>query len=172
MEVVLNDDKLLDSEVDEISKKVRVFLIDKNNNILIANYNGVIMLPGGKVDKGETIVEALCRELNEELGQVYSSDELKYFMRLKHYQKNYPKMEDIIINRIVETDYYIGTYKEINKSFQQLSDKEKKGNFKLELVSLNDLEDIVFNNSNSNPRNKYFKDELLKVLSIFMCSKN
>lgn len=169
MEVLLNEGSLLDSDVQEISNKVRVLLLDKDNNILIANYNGVIMLPGGKLDNNETISEAICRELNEELGQIYTPEELTYFMTLKHYQKDYPKVEDVIVNRLVKTYYFIGSYKDINFDLQQLSEREKKANFKLELISFDELENIVLNNKVDNPRNKYFQDELLEVLK---CYKN
>ena len=169
MEILLNRDELLDNEINEKSLKVRALLFDENNNVLVANYNGVIMLPGGKLDTNETISEAICRELNEELGQIYTPEELTYFMTLKHYQKDYPKVMDNIVNRLVETSYFIGLYKDINIDSQSLSEKETNGNFRLELVSLNDLEEIVLNNKVDNPRNKYFQDELLEVLK---CYKN
>lgn len=66
MEVLLNEDKLLDNDIHETSLKVRVLLFDDNNNVLVANYNGVLMLPGGKVDSGENISDALSRELSED----------------------------------------------------------------------------------------------------------
>lgn len=34
------------------------------------------MQPGGKIDAGESALEALCRELNEELGLIVNSDQL------------------------------------------------------------------------------------------------
>lgn len=145
-------------------------LIYNNKNILISNYNGVLILPGGKLDKDETNAEALIRELKEEIGQEYNKEELNYFMTLKHYQKNYPRMENYLVNRIVQASYFVGTYKEINNNLQQLSDREKKGKFKLELelISLDELETIVLNNINDNLRNIYFQEELLEVLSKFM----
>lgn len=77
-------------------------------------------------------------------------------------------MENYLVNRIVQTSYFVGTYKEINNNLQQLSDRENKCNFKLELISLDELETIVLNNINDNLRNIYFQEELLEVLSKFM----
>ena len=171
MEVLLNRDKLLDNEINEKSLKVRALLFDENNNVLVANYNGVLMFPGGKVDKDENLLDALCRELSEELGNIYNSEELTFFMTLNFYQKGYPKVEDVIVNRLVKTHYYIGTYKDINFDLQQLSEREKKSNFKLELISFDELENIVLNNTNNNPRNKYFQDELLEVLKCYKKNK-
>lgn len=171
MEVLLNEDKLLDSDIQEISLKVRTLLFDENNNVLVANYNGVLMLPGGKIDIDETIFDAIIRELKEELGQEYKKEELTYFMSLIHYQKNYPKIEDVIVNRLVQTSYFIGNYKTINSSLQQLSEREKKAKFRLELIPFEELENIVLNNINDNPRNKYFQDELLEVLKYYKKNK-
>lgn len=58
-----------------------------------------------------------------------------------------------------------GLYKDIKKNSQKLTEKEQKDNFKLELVSLEELENIIMNNKNDNPRNIYFQKELLIILA-------
>lgn len=108
MELVINDDNLQFNEVEEFSSKVRAILVDENNKILIANYGNVILLPGGKVDDGETILTAITRELSEELGQKYNKEELDLFVTLSYYQKNYPKRDGILQNRLVQTHYFVG----------------------------------------------------------------
>lgn len=171
MEILLNKDKLLDSDINERSLKVRALLFDENNKVLVANYNGVLMLPGGKVDNGENIIDALSRELSEELGNTYTGDELTYFMTLNFYQKDYPKIEDVMVNRLVRTYYFVGSYKAINNDLQQLSEREKKAKFRLELIPLDELENIVLSNNTDNPRNRYFQDELLEVLKHYKKNK-
>ena len=52
MKFIINEDNLHYNEVNEFSSKVRAILIDDNNQILIANYGNIILLPGGKVDNG------------------------------------------------------------------------------------------------------------------------
>lgn len=167
MELVINDSNLQIDEVQEFSSKARAILIDKNNRILIANYGNVILLPGGKVDGGETITEAIIRELREELGQEYNAGELDFFVTLNYYQKDYPKRDGTFENRLVQTHYFVGPYKGIKKDTIKLTEKEKKDNFRLELVSLEGLENMIVKNVNDNPRNIYFQRELLTVLDSY-----
>ena len=58
-------------------------LISKDNNFLLANrpvgkpYEGYWEFPGGKIETGESIHQALARELREELGiEVFESVEI------------------------------------------------------------------------------------------------
>lgn len=167
MELVINHDNLQFDEVKELTSKARAILVDENNRILVANYGNVILLPGGKVDEGETLSEAITRELSEELGQDYSANELDFFLTLNYYQKNYPKRDGTFQNRLVQTHYFVGSYKGIKKESQKLTEKEQKGNFRLELVLLEELENIILNNKNNNPRNIYFQQELLNILASY-----
>ena len=172
MQLVINEDNLKISDVDDYSTKVRAILVDEDNKILIANYHSMILLPGGKVDEGETLSTAITRELSEELGQDYDEKELESFVTLNYYQKNYPKIDGILKNRLVKTHYFVGKYKEIKKDLQKLTEREKRGNFRLELVSLEELENLILNNQNNNPRNIYFQKELLTILEMYKNIEN
>lgn len=167
MELIINEDNLNVYEVQEFSTKVRTILVDENNRILIANYGNVILLPGGKVDDGETNLEAITRELSEELGQDYNANELDFFVTLNYYQKNYQKRDGTFQNRLVKTHYFVGLYKGIKKDSRKLTEKEQKGNFRLELVSLEGIENMILKNVNDNPRNIYFQKELLTILASY-----
>ena len=57
----------------------RVFVAQRDQN---AHQGGLWEFPGGKVDAGETVEAALCRELNEELGIFV--DYAEPVMQIKH----------------------------------------------------------------------------------------
>ena len=89
--LVYNSENLTHEEIDEVVTRVKVFLVNSQNELLIANYGGIYLLPGGKVDNNESLIEALIRELKEETGIIYNDKELEYLCTLDYYQKNYPK---------------------------------------------------------------------------------
>lgn len=165
MEITINEENLSFHEIDEYNHKVRAILIDEQNQILICNYGGIYLLPGGSIDNNETIQSAITRELKEELGQFYDNTELNYFLKLNYFQKNYPKRDGSVSNRLIKTYYYIGEYKPLLNCKQNLTNREEKDNFRLKLVSLEDLETIISSNISNNPRKKFFQKELLTILT-------
>lgn len=167
IKIEINDDNLNLGDVHEVKSKVRAILVDNKNQILIAKYGNVILLPGGKIEENETIDGAIIRELFEETGQSYEVDELEFMTTLKHFQSDYPKRNGTSQNRLIQTHYFIGQYKGISKENQALSDKEKKDGFQLTLIPIEDLEKMVLENETKNPRNKYFQKEILEVLKIY-----
>ena len=54
MQIILNEDHLLLSDIEEYASKARAILVDDDNRIIVANYNGALLLPGGSLDKNET----------------------------------------------------------------------------------------------------------------------
>lgn len=165
MNLVINENNLNIEDINEFSSKVRCILLSENNEVLVCNYGGTYLLPGGKIDGNESQIDALIRELHEETGIIYDNDELSFLFELNYYQKNYPKRDSsIVLNRLVTTYYYFAKYKEANLEKQILSDKEVKSNFRLELINFDNLESVILNNQNSNPRNIYFQKELLTII--------
>lgn len=170
MNLVINDENLQINEIDEFNSKVRAILIDEENKALIANYGGVILFPGGSIDDKENINQAIIRELHEETGTTYEETELTFLTQLDFFQRNYTKRNGIKKNRLIKTYYFCGTYKTMDLQVPCLTEKEKKDGFKLELVPLNELEKIILENFNDNPRNAYFQKEMIEITKLY-CKK-
>ena len=164
--IVINDDNLSNNDIHKIGNKVRAILL-YNDKILVSHYGGVILLPGGSIDKGETMDDAIIRELQEETGIIYDLNQLEHLLTIKYYQFNYPTRDNEIINRLMTTHYYLGQFKGIDLDNIKRTEKEKKDNFNLELINLNDL--LLHNEVSDNPRKKYFdreNQEVVKVLKV------
>ena len=171
MKIIINEDNLKNTEIEEVNTKTRAILLNEKGELLIANYGGTYLLPGGKIDHNEKTIDGLIRELKEETGTYYNNSELNYLCTIKYFQKNYPKRTGERQNRLITTHYYIGEYKEISLDKIKLTENEQKGNFKLELIPLNELENTIIENKNNNPRNIYFQKELLTVIYFYQKEK-
>lgn len=165
--IIINDDRLSEEDIDKTKNKVRAILLTcANNKLLVSNYNGVILLPGGSVDKGETSNEAIIRELKEETGIIYDIDKLHELFTINHYQYKYLTSDDKIMNRLIITKYYLGLFKGVDINNIKITENEKKGNFYTELMKIDDLYLSTLYDS-LNPRKKYFdreNKEIIKVL--------
>jgi 8-oxo-dGTP pyrophosphatase MutT (NUDIX family) len=57
-------------------------LVTRNNSFLVCrknNYTSKLIMPGGQIDPGETVEECLLREIQEELGEAVTLDNVKFF---------------------------------------------------------------------------------------------
>lgn len=165
--IVINDDNLNDNNIHKFGNKVRAILLS-DDKILVSHYGGVILLPGGSIDKGENIEDAIIRELQEETGIIYDLNQLKYLLTIKYYQLNYLTRNNEYINRLMTTHYYLGHFNGIDLNNIKRTEKEIKDNFNLELISFDDL--LSQSDFSDNPRKKYFdreNKEIIKVLKTY-----
>ena len=164
--IKLNMDNIDDKVVDKINNKVRVILVDDNNNVVVTKYADIFMLPGGKINKGESLEKGLVREVKEELGIDLSSDNFIPFIEISTFIEDYPvvgnsKKE----NRINNTTYYlVRTNKKYNKDNISLSDREKENGFEVRTLNIIELLKLIISYHSDNERYVYFKYELLHVI--------
>jgi 8-oxo-dGTP pyrophosphatase MutT (NUDIX family) len=162
--IIINEENLKDNQIDKINIKVRALLVLKKQ-LLICNYGGVVMLPGGKTDKGETNLQGLIRELHEETGILYSENELNELFLLEYFQPNYPTRENTVLNRLSKTYFYYGTFRGIDNGNKQMTEKEKKDNFSLELVDIEEISKHLCDKSN--PRSGFFDREITEAVKVY-----
>lgn len=69
---------LSESNNQDVLKIVAAVVSDPDGRLLLVRKHGsaFFMQPGGKLDAGEAALEALCRELQEELGLQVKADQL------------------------------------------------------------------------------------------------
>lgn len=168
-----NPTELLYKEINEEKRKVRLLICNSNDEILVAHYNGIYMLPGGTLEENEifdnAIKKALRREIKEEVGVDIATIPLKHLDTIKHYQERYPKVNGEVVNRIVTTDYYKTKMDiDLDDIESNLTDREKEGGFYLEWINKYKLRDLLINGSFDNPRSEFFHDELRIILSIYL----
>lgn len=77
----------------ELVSSVRAIVLREDSVLIMTNLDGDYILPGGRVEKGETFEEALRRELLEEAGVEFTLMGRIGFMHLRHTSpkpENYP----------------------------------------------------------------------------------
>lgn len=168
--IIINDSNLNNDEIQKNGNKVRAVLLS-DNKILVSHYGGVILLPGGSIDKGETADDAIIRELKEETGIVYDANNLKELLLLEYYQPNYPTRRDEVINRLIRTKFYFGQYRGIDLKSINRTENEVKDNFHLDLIDLDEFASLI-NESSENPRKKYFDRENQEVIKVLKKVRN
>lgn len=104
--------------------KDRVLLLKRTNT---SYCNNMYSLPGGHLEKYETVLEGMIRELNEEIGIKFTSDELKLIK---------------IVNRTIENNNYLDFIFKTSLKGRKVVNMEK------ELCSR-----MLFREKNNLPRN-------------------
>ena len=76
-------------------------LIIRDRKLLLAYSKNkrCFYLPGGKVDNGETAIQALCREIKEELDVSLDSNDLEYYAHIT------PCGTDLITKRAIKKSF-------------------------------------------------------------------
>lgn len=161
-EIILNPNKILNDEIDEEVIRVKALIINSNNEILLACLYNEYQFPGGHLETDELKEDGLIREIKEETGMEFNGEELIPFMMIRHLSKNYLNSGK---NRCNDIYYYIiKTNKSINIDNTNYTEYEKNGNFSLQYYKLDDVEELLIDHSNKNPKYKGIAYEMLQVL--------
>lgn len=140
----LNPDNLKESEMDSTITRVKIFLINDKNEILVATSNGGCQLPGGHREEGEDLIETIKREIKEETGIILNNNEISMpFFEIRHYNKNYRGTGQKRISNVIY--YLIRTNKEVNLDNTSYTQHEKLYNFSVEYIPLIKFENYVNN---------------------------
>ena len=163
--IVVNDYDLKETDVTEVVKRVKLFLINKNNEILLGYSHNEYQCPGGHVEDGESLIEAINRELIEETGIELNIDEIEPFACSIGYYKDWPALGK---NRKIEIYYYeIKTDEKPNLNNTKYTEFELKGGFELRYVSLDNVEEEFLDNVKKYGDKHGIAKEMLKVFKLY-----
>ena len=163
--IIDNRSNLQDSEMTDFVKKVKLLIVNSKNEILLAYQKNGYEFPGGTNEQGEELDKTVIRELQEETGIVLKETNLEPFASLKGYYKDWPEEGR---NKLIEIFYYeLKTDELPNLDNINLTESEKQGNFKLEYINLDEVEDVVKKNVEIYGDNRGIAKDMLKVLEIY-----
>ena len=166
---VFNLENVTPEEVDRKVEKVRAIILNDEGKVLVGNYAGVYLLPGGSIDRDEEEKQALTREILEETGIENVNLENTHFLKLQALDRNYfDRKEKRELNRQTNTTFYYGrTNSSIDLNKQQLTQSEKNSRFKISFENLSILTYLIENNKTTNSKKYVYEREMLTVLKEF-----
>ena len=161
--IVYNHDNLKENDIDETVIRVKALLINSKNEITLGYCHKTYQFPGGHLEENETLEEGLKREVKEETGIDIKNTNLKAFEKITYYSKNY---RDTGLNRKNEIYYFsIKTDEKDNMNNANLDVWETEGNYKIEYINLDNVEQVLTKSIPDNPINKIIVEEMLEVLN-------
>lgn len=161
--IIINTDGLKESEIEESAIRTKALIINSSNQLLLGYGFNAYQFIGGHVKDEEKLEDCLIREIEEETGIKIKTKGLKPFMEIVHYTRNYRNSgrnrENIIFYYIIYTD------DEINLNNLNYDEWERKGNFEVRKVLIDDVEDVLIESIPDNEMNKLIVDEMIEVLN-------
>ena len=143
--IVRNDDNLKESDITEVVQRVKLLLINSNNEILLGYSHHNYQFIGGHVEEGENLIDTINREIQEETGIKLNIEKIEPFAKALGYYKDWPKDGE---NRKIEIYYYeIKTDEKPNLDNTNYTDNEKDGKFSLKYIPLFKVVEVLKNNA-------------------------
>ena len=125
-QLITNKYNLTDSDMTEVVKRVKVLLVNSNNDVLLGYSHNNYQFPGGHVEENETLVQAVNREVLEETGIELNITNIEPFACAIGYYKDWPAEGK---NRKIEIYYYeVKTDEKPNLENTKYTESEKNGN--------------------------------------------
>lgn len=153
-------------EAGKISLKSRVIIYNPNDKkIILCNYGGIYLLPGGKIDSGENPLEAVKRETEEETGLVFNEESFIYGFMTSSAQRNYIGRDTRKTTKaLVEFVFFVDYSCLVDNKENILTEKEKNDNYSYSWVTIDEAINLIENNNTTNPRTSLYEGPLLAIL--------
>lgn len=143
--IIINENNLKEEDITEVVKRVKVLLINSNNEILLGYSHNDYQFPGGHVEEQESLIDTINREIKEEVGIDLNIKDIEPFAVSIGYWKDWPLKG---MNRKTEIYYFeIKSDLKPNLNNTNYTNHEKEGNFELRYISLDNVEEVLKNNA-------------------------
>ncbi len=163
-EIILNKGRLKDDELTDVIEKSRIVLRNDDDELVFARFGRVYMLPGGKIEPGETPVDAVKRELMEETTINILLDDIEPFAVVYNYLRDYEIEDGSLENRLVKTYYFSGSTTDDTIEYFNLTQNEKEDNLRGFFIDIEEGIELLQDYNKENPKATYLALETLKVL--------
>ena len=169
-QIITNKYNLTDSDMTEVVKRVKVLLVNSNNDVLLGYSHNDYQFPGGHVEDNETLIQVVNREVLEETGIELNVTNIEPFACAIGYYKDWPTEGK---NRKIEIYYYeVKTDKEPNLENTEYTENEKDGNFELRYIPLSDVENVLRENAEEYGDKKGIAREMIDLFGVYKTTKN
>ena len=147
-QVIHNKDNLTLNDANKVTLRAKLIVENNNDEILICHMGVKYFLIGGHIDNDESDEQCLTREVAEESGVTLNFSNILPIASSNYINKDYPQNGDITYTN---TNYYAIKYDLVpNIEMQNLTEEEKKENFKLMYIPKNEVINFLENTKEIN----------------------
>lgn len=163
--IITNNYNLTDSDMTEVVRRVKLLLVNSNNEVLLGYSHHEYQFPGGHVEEDENLVDAINREVLEETGIELNITHIEPFACAMGYYKDWPAEGK---NRKIEIYYYeIKTDEKSDLNKTSYTENEKNGNFELRYIPLSKVEEVLKTNALEFGDNRGIAKEMIDLFKIY-----
>ena len=163
--IIHNKNNLKETDITEVVKRVKILIINSNNEILLGYSHNDYQFPSGHVEKGENLDQTIKREIKEEIGIILKNQNFKPFAKVISYYKNWPEKGK---NRKIEINYYeLKTDEKPNLNNTEYTESEKNGHFELKYIPLENVQKILKENAKKYGDKKGITREMLEIFNLY-----
>ena len=163
--IITNNYNLKEEDMTEVVRRVKLLLVNSNNEVLLGYSHHEYQFPGGHVEEDENLVDAINREVLEETGIELNITHIEPFACAMGYYKDWPAEGK---NRKIEIYYYeIKTDERPNLENTNYTENEKNGNFELRYIPLLDIINVLEENAIKYGDNRGIAKEMIDLFKIY-----
>lgn len=164
--IIKNDYNIKKEELTKEVTRIKVLLINNNNEILLGYSHNCYQFIGGHLEEDESLIDCLNREVLEEVGIELNLTEKEPFLLLEHYCHDVPQ-EEVIKNCKI---YYFVVNTELKPNLEKTNytKEEKEGNFEYRYVKLDQFVETITSNFEKYEEAQIIGIEMINAYNVWM----